>query len=96
MKSLCLIHKSISKERKFTEHDYHAHRPRKVLFSEHMYFVQICPVITGPVTFIIHANLFINSIIDSKQFLVPVCVALQYTIKIIILVQTDYIADTVF
>ena len=27
------------------------HRPRKVLFSEHLYFVQICPVFTGPITY---------------------------------------------
>ena len=35
----------------FTEHEYHKHRPRNVLFSEHVYFVQICPVFAGPVTF---------------------------------------------
>ena len=50
MTSLCLIHKSIRKQRKLTEHEYHKHRPRKVLFSEHVYFVQICPVFAGPVT----------------------------------------------
>ena len=52
MKFLCLIQKSISKERKFTEYDYHEHRPRKVLLSEHVYFVQICPVFAGPVTYV--------------------------------------------
>ena len=50
IKSLCLIHKSIRKQSKFTEHEYHKHRPRNVLFSEHVYFVQICPVFAGPVT----------------------------------------------
>ena len=49
MTSLCLIHKSITKERKFTEHDYHEYRPRIVLFPEYVYFVQICPVFAGPV-----------------------------------------------
>ena len=34
----------------FTEHEYRKPRPKKVLFSEHMYFVQICPVFAGPVT----------------------------------------------
>ena len=52
MKSLCLIQKSIRKQRKCTEHEYHKHRPRKVLFSEHVYFVQICPVFAGPVTYV--------------------------------------------
>ena len=52
MTSLCLIYKSIRKQRKFTEHEYHKHRPRKVLFSEHVYFVQICPVFAGPVTYV--------------------------------------------
>ena len=28
------------------------HRPRKVLLSKHVYFVQICPVVAGPVTYI--------------------------------------------
>ena len=51
MKSLCCIHKLISKHRKFTEHEYLKHRPREVLFSEHVYFVQICPVFAGPVTY---------------------------------------------
>ena len=41
MKSLCLIQKSIRKQGKLTEHEYHKHRPRKVLFSEHVHFVQI-------------------------------------------------------
>ena len=36
MKSLCLVYKSIRKQRKFTEHKYHKHRPRKVSFSEHV------------------------------------------------------------
>ena len=35
MKSFCLIHKSIRKQRKFTELEYHKHRPRKVPISEH-------------------------------------------------------------
>ena len=56
MKSLCLTQKSISKQRKFTEHEYHKHRPRKVLFSEHVCFVQICPVFAGPVTYIEMTN----------------------------------------
>ena len=34
MKSLSLIHKSIGKQQKLTEHEYHKHRPRKVSFSE--------------------------------------------------------------
>ena len=51
MKSLCLIHKSIIKQTKFTEHEYHKYRPRKVLFSEHVYSVQMCPVFAGPVTY---------------------------------------------
>ena len=50
MKPLCLIHKSIRKQSKFTEHEYHKHRPRKALFSELVYFVQISPVFAGPVT----------------------------------------------
>ena len=52
MKSLCLIHRSIGNQRKLTEHEYDKHRPRTVLFSEHVYFVQICPVFAGPVTYI--------------------------------------------
>ena len=52
MKFFCLIQKSIRKERKLTEHEYHKYRPRKVPFSEHVYFVQICPVFAGPVTYI--------------------------------------------
>ena len=50
MKSLCLIHRSIRKQIQLTEHEYHKHRPRKVLFFEHVYFVQICPVFAGSVT----------------------------------------------
>ena len=50
MKSLCLIQKWITKQRKLTEHEYHKHWPRNVLFSEYVYFVQICPVFAGPVT----------------------------------------------
>ena len=50
------------KQSKFTEHEYHKHRPRKVLFSEHVYFVQICPVFAGPVTYNImqHIANYIN------------------------------------
>ena len=50
MTSLCLTYKSIRKQRQFTQHEYHKHRPRKVLFSEYVCFVQICPVFAGPVT----------------------------------------------
>ena len=46
------IHKSLRKQGKFTEHEYHKHRPIKVLFSEYVYFVQICPVFAGPVTYV--------------------------------------------
>ena len=60
-KALCLVHKSIRKQRKFTEHEYHKHRPRKVSFSEHVYFVQICPVFAGPVTFTVLSILNFSS-----------------------------------
>ena len=36
MKSLRLIDTSISQHRKFTEDNYHKHRPRKVPFSERL------------------------------------------------------------
>ena len=32
MKYVCLIHLSVRKQRNFTEHKYHKHRPRKVPF----------------------------------------------------------------
>ena len=42
---------------KFTEREYRKRRPTKtVLFSEHVYFVQICPVFAGLVTY---PNLYI-------------------------------------
>ena len=36
IKSLWLIDTSIRKQTRFTEHNYHKHRPRKVPFSEHL------------------------------------------------------------
>ena len=60
MKSLCLTHKSIRKQSKFTEHEYHKHRPRKALFSELVYVVQIYPVFTGPVTNYVGTSLIGN------------------------------------
>ena len=53
MKSLCLIAKLIRKQTKFTEHEYHKHRPIKVPFSKVVQFVQICLVFAGPVTYMI-------------------------------------------
>ena len=50
LKLLCYIDKSIRKQIKFTECLYHKQWPRYVWFSEHVYFVQICPVFAGPVT----------------------------------------------
>ena len=47
------MHKAIRKQRKFTEHEYRKHKSRKVLLSEHLYFVQICPVFAGPVTLLL-------------------------------------------
>ena len=52
MKSICLIHKSIRKQTQFTEHEYPKHSSRKVPFSEHVQFVQICPVFAGPDTYL--------------------------------------------
>ena len=71
MKSLCLIHRSIGKQRKLTEHEYHKHRPRKVLFSEHVYFVQICPVFAGPVTYYVFTciHIYVNMHIQAYQSL---------------------------
>ena len=51
MKSLCCIYISIRKHKKFTENEYLKHRPRKVLFSEHVCFVQIYPIFAGPITY---------------------------------------------
>ena len=45
------IYKSISKQVKFIQCVYHKQWLRKVPFSKHVYFVQICPVFAGPVTY---------------------------------------------
>ena len=42
--------KTITKQIKFTECVYRKECPRKVPFSKHVYFVQICMVFKGPVT----------------------------------------------
>ena len=48
----------------FTEHLYHKQRPRYGQFSEDVYFVQICAVFAGPVTYyddlIFHTNCSYN------------------------------------
>ena len=51
MKLSALIQKLTRNYIKLTEVVYHTEGPRNVHFSEHVYFVQICPVFAGPVTF---------------------------------------------
>ena len=75
------FHKSICKERKFTKHYYQEHRPRKVLFSEHVYFVQICP---GPVTYYITYHN--NSMFSNYAY---VCKKPEYATNILSLYSTD-------
>ena len=41
----------INKQMKFAEWVKHKQLPRRVPFSEHVLFVQICPVFTGPVAY---------------------------------------------
>ena len=78
MKSLCLVYKSISKERKFTEHDYHEYRPRKVLCSEHVHFVRICPVFAGPVTYVDYLVLRDMCMNYSLVIYIAVCLIMFY------------------
>ena len=52
MKLLYLITTLIRNLLKFTELIYHKQRLRNIGFSEHVKFVQICPVFARPVTYV--------------------------------------------
>ena len=51
MKSVCLIYKTIRKQRKVTEHEYQSTDQGKDYFLKihSVYFVLICPVLADPV-----------------------------------------------
>ena len=67
----------INNKKKFTEREYNKHRPRKVLFSEHVYFVHISLVFAGPVTYNVTST---NDCLNNNFCLVTIFVIPALTI----------------